>query len=68
MGSPLEITTQTQFIANLKTLLELTGTTLRNWGPKYGLWHLDQGAFKGKKHILVSFSAVVGEVLCKAAV
>jgi hypothetical protein len=55
-----------QSVANLKSLFQLAGTTLRYLSPKCRPKYLEQGAFKGKK--LHRAQHVQGEVLCKLAV
>lgn len=57
---------QTQIIANRKSLFLLAGTILVYSRSKYTHKHLEQGAIKNNNHILISCSAATGEVFAQA--
>lgn len=43
---------QTQFIANRKSLFQLSGTTLKYPGPKYSTECPEHRVFKSRNHVL----------------
>lgn len=62
------MTTETQFMANCKSLFQQVESTLRYLEPKYSPEYADQGAFQGKSHILITRLAVARVRLHKQAV